>query len=347
MKKLIAASAALVMLVSLTSASASEPGSTEDPLVTLSYLTDTYTDEVLELGEELISQRLQQTYDDKSREVQSRRPLTGGYAYMTAKAGSSFGLSFGCSVILTSGSVSVEFESGSVIEISSGDEIQSGYTLESGKRYFCLEDTEAVFTANSNSVVMIDGGCYAGDGVEPVLTAYTDVSPLNWFYYAAVYAHDNLLFRDSDTDLFRPEDDVTRADTVYALWRAVGCPEPEASAGFDDLDEEWYRQAVDWAVGEGIINGIDNNMFDPDGSLTRQQMALILYRYTMSIGEATDERADLSAYLDNGNVAQWAYEAVSWANAKGILNGFSDTELSPETATARCQLATILMRYAG
>ena len=97
---------------------------------------------------------------------------------------------------------------------------------------------------------------------------------------------------------------------------------------------------MQWAVNEGITKGRSETVFDPNAAVTRQELATFFYRYA---GKAVD--ADLSAYTDAGEIAEWAQEAMEWAYSEGLITGVSESSLSPLTGSTRAQLATILMRY--
>ena len=106
----------------------------------------------------------------------------------------------------------------------------------------------------------------------------------------------------------------------------------------------WYRDAVRWAYDLGIVEGIDETTFGALAPLTRQQLAVILYRCA-ALGGASAGEVDLSGFSDGEQVASWAREAVCWAVRKGILSGGSDGQLDPEGYATRGETAAILMRY--
>ena len=105
--------------------------------------------------------------------------------------------------------------------------------------------------------------------------------------------------------------------------------------------------AVIWASENGIVNGVGGGLFDPDASLTREQMAMMLYRFAGYLGSNTEKRADLSAYGDADAVSAAAQDAMAWAVAEGLVNGRSAAELAPKAGATRAELATILFRFAA
>ena len=118
---------------------------------------------------------------------------------------------------------------------------------------------------------------------------------------------------------------------------------------FDDVPNgAWYTDAVTWAAENGVVAGIGNGRFDPDGSVTREQTAVILFNYAQSKGYDVSARADLSVFPDAGSVSGWAQDALAWANASGLISGAvrgTQTILDPQGSASRAQVAMILMGY--
>ena len=109
-------------------------------------------------------------------------------------------------------------------------------------------------------------------------------------------------------------------------------------------DGQWYTAAVAWAAENGIVGGVGGGKFEPDGNVTREQIATILFRYAQKKGTASAERGSLSAFPDASSVSSYAREALAWAVAEQIVNG-SDGWLLPQGDATRAQVAAILMRY--
>ena len=110
----------------------------------------------------------------------------------------------------------------------------------------------------------------------------------------------------------------------------------------------WYTDAVVWAAENGIVNGVAANIFDPDGEITREQMAAILYRYTKFKGLTLNDGDYVEEYPDINKVSPYAAEAMRWANAESLINGMSNGEtvlLVPDGNATRAQVAAILMRF--
>ena len=147
--------------------------------------------------------------------------------------------------------------------------------------------------------------------------------------------------------LFDPDGLLTRAMLVTSLWRAAGKPVTDAAAPFSDLSDDWYRAAVDWAYGEGLIFGVGNGRFSPDGYVTREQIAAALFRFEGG-PEIPAEDGVLSLLDDSGAASPYAYDALAWACSSGIIKGVATgdaTVLDPLGNATRAQTAVTLSRY--
>jgi len=173
--------------------------------------------------------------------------------------------------------------------------------------------------------------------------AFTDVNARDWYHGAADYTVENKLMNGVGGGRFAPNDPMTRAMLVTVLWRYEGSPKAGAS-DFRDLTADWYKDAVAWAAANGIVNGVGNGRFDPNGSITREQMAAILYRYATQKGFDTSKRGDLGIFPDASRISAYAKEPVAWAVGAGLIGG-ADGKLMPQGNASRAQVATILMRF--
>ena len=182
--------------------------------------------------------------------------------------------------------------------------------------------------------------------VQPEPLPFTDVSETDWFHDAVRYVYDNGLMDGVGDGQFAPNATTNRAMVVTILYRLAGEPAVAGDVGFTDVESGlWYSNAVAWAAQNGIVNGISATEFAPAGDLTREQLATILYRYAESMGYDVSASADLSGFPDAGDIQAYAMEALSWAVAEGLLQGFEDDSLQPQSTATRAQIATILMRF--
>lgn len=178
---------------------------------------------------------------------------------------------------------------------------------------------------------------------------FMDVAEDAWYYDAVRYVNENGLMAGTSANTFAPDLTTTRGMIVTILYRLAGSPNIEDEIWgypFQDVDADaWYATAVYWARMNGIVAGYSDELFGPDDTITREQMATILYRYAQYKGYDTTAKADLSKYTDATQVGSWALDAIRWANAEGLINGTSDTTLSPQGSATRSQAAMILTRF--
>ena len=197
--------------------------------------------------------------------------------------------------------------------------------------------TDTVRTDSDPSVCPRDESC--------PLSAFPDADLNAWYHDGAHYCVERGILAGTDTGAFAPDLAVSRAMIAVILYRLEGLPAAEG-AGFPDVAADaWYADAAGWAQASGIMAGYDDGRFDPDDPMTREQMALILYRYAEYQGEDMTFRADLSGYVDAGSISLWALPALQWANAMGLITGTSQEEplLSPQGTATRAQLAVMLL----
>lgn len=144
---------------------------------------------------------------------------------------------------------------------------------------------------------------------------------------------------------FTPNNSMTRAMLVQVLYRMQGSPEAGGSTFTDVADSAWYAKAVAWASENGIVNG-SNGRFDPNGLLTREQLAAILWRYAQYEGRdvSVGENTNILSYDDAQDISSYAVPSMQWACGAGLLEG-SSGKLMPKSTTTRAQAATVLVRY--
>ena len=184
-------------------------------------------------------------------------------------------------------------------------------------------------------------------GYDAWTNPFTDVKAGDWFYDAAKYVAEHALFNGTSVTGFSPNADMTRAMLVTVLYRLEGKPAVTAANHFADVEDgQWYTDAVLWASSSGIVTGYDSGLFGVDDPITREQLAVILYRYAGVKGHGVAGANDLAAYSDAGSVAPYALSALRWANAEGLVTGRTATALAPSGTATRAEVATILMRFA-
>ncbi len=199
-------------------------------------------------------------------------------------------------------------------------------------------------------VMLIGMAVYAVPAAADDLQAemsFSDVSSSRWSYDNIRYAVEKGYMNGIGNSKFDPAGDTSRAMVVTVLWRANGAPEMNFEEKFEDVpDGKWYTDAVLWAESNGIVNGMSKTVFAPDTKITREQLATILYRYADFDYVITDGVAsDISIYSDSGSVSAYAKDAMSWANATGLIKGMTDSTLEPKGSATREQFAAIMYRY--
>ena len=182
---------------------------------------------------------------------------------------------------------------------------------------------------------------------EEVNNPFKDVSASDYFYNPVLWAVEKNVTSGKTADTFAPFDGCTRAQMVTFLWRASGSPWASANWHFSDVPEDaYYADAVEWAIAAGIAKGTSENTFDPNGSVTREQLAAFIYRYAQDKGQGfTGAWMFLLDYNDASQVSEWADEAMHWCVMKGIVSGTGEKTLSPKGEANRAQIVTMLYRY--
>ena len=179
-------------------------------------------------------------------------------------------------------------------------------------------------------------------------SGYFDVKPGSWYEQSVQYATEHGLMNGTGTNTFEPESTMTRAMLVTVLWRYANAPKPGANPFTDVPNGKWYTDAVAWAAENGVVNGVGDGKFEPDGSVTREQMATILYRYAQKVGIDTSKHTELSAFPDASRVSAYARTPMQWIVAEGVIGGSRENGqdwLNPQGNATRAEVATILMRF--
>ena len=175
---------------------------------------------------------------------------------------------------------------------------------------------------------------------------FGDVKSADWFYNDVKYVYEKGMMAGTAADVFAPNATTTRAMIVTILYRLEGSPAVTGTGAFVDVPAgQWYTDAVNWAAANQIVKGPSATTFAPNDSITREQMAAILYRYAQYKGYDVTKKADLSGYSDNGQVSAYAKDALAWANAAKLINGVTNTTLAPQGNATRAQVSAILHRF--
>ena len=187
-------------------------------------------------------------------------------------------------------------------------------------------------------------------GSVDVTQMFTDVTK-NWAYPGIQYCVTHGIMGGMGNGTFAPTGTTTRAQIVQILYNLEGTPAVSGTTPFTDLTANWYKPAILWAYQNNVVAGTSPTTFDPEGPVTREQIAVILTQYMFHVlkMERTWTPADLSTFPDGAQVSGWAKEAMQDAVALGLINGTKAPDglvyLDPQGSAARQQVATILMNF--
>lgn len=170
---------------------------------------------------------------------------------------------------------------------------------------------------------------------------FTDVKEGDWYAEAVKYVAKNGIMTGQDDGTFGPDVQATRAELVQALYNKAGSPNITAATSFGDIERGApYARAVSWASRRSIANGYGDGKFGPNDLVTREQFAVMFYRFAGSPAI----QGSLSAFGDAASVSDYAVTAMTWATYHGIISGI-DGNLVPQGNVTRAETATMIMRY--
>lgn len=176
----------------------------------------------------------------------------------------------------------------------------------------------------------------------PWVNPFTDVSEDAWCYNAIRFVSENKMMDGYGNGLFGVNDNLSRAQLAQILYNKEGKPAAVNNSIFTDvLPGQWYTSAITWAETNGIVGGYGNGLFGPNDKITREQLAVMLWRYAKSPA-ASDKELH---FTDIDMAGRYALDALRWAAENGILNGYSDGRLNPKGLATRAQAAQMLKNY--
>ncbi len=182
----------------------------------------------------------------------------------------------------------------------------------------------------------------------PAVLPFADVKAGDWFYDAVGYVYGKGMMNGVDSVSFQPNAPTDRAMIVTILHRLEGSPSALPAAFTDVKEGAYYAGPVAWASANGVVNGYEDGTFRPASSITREQLAAILYRYAQYRG-LVGPNAPMGSpdqFPDGASLSPYAVEAMRWAIGAGLLNGI-DGRLQPQGTASRAQVAVILQRFCG
>ena len=153
------------------------------------------------------------------------------------------------------------------------------------------------------------------------------------------------LFQGTGERLFSPDLPMTRAMFVTVLWRMAGSPEAEAEVTFTDLTDDWYQDAVRWAVANGIAEGYSAQAFGPNDLVNREQMCVFLGRFLDYLGWTLNETSESILFADGDSISSWAAEDVDYCTRTGLVEGVGENTFAPQRSASRMEVSTLLTRF--
>lgn len=171
--------------------------------------------------------------------------------------------------------------------------------------------------------------------------AFSDLDTSDWYHEAVDFVLSHGMMSGTNHG-FAPNASLSRAMLAQILWSHAGKPTAAAAANFPDVPaDEWFSSAVDWAVSAGVVSGYSDGRFAPNDSVTREQFAVMLWRYAGSpAGEGTLD------FSDTEQISSYAQEALRWAVGEGLISGKSGNRLDPQGTATRAEAAQMLFRFA-
>ena len=224
------------------------------------------------------------------------------------------------------------------VENDTGDEIT---VTINGVSKTIAEDGSATFTYTPPT-----GGGTPTEPEEPTWP-FTDVTEgEDWFYDAVAYVYENGIMAGTDETIFDPYMELDRAMAAQLFYNLEGKPAVTGDSTFIDVTSgHWAVDAITWAAQNDIVAGIGGGLYDPDSNVTREQFAVMLYKYARFKGYDLTATGDLTQFPDAGSISSWAETALSWANGKGLINGHENGTIDPKGSTIRAQAASIMANF--
>ena len=211
------------------------------------------------------------------------------------------------------------------------DSIRVYESSTSGRYYFTMPDCNVTVKVEFTPRVMSN--------------PFTDVRSTDWFYDAVNYVYSEGIMDGTSVYMFSPNNATSRGMLVTILWRLAGEPVVTGTSFSDVSSSAYYYYAVLWASKYGIVDGLGNNMFGPDQAITREQFAVILYRYAQHCGYSTSANSTLVGYADSNKISSYALTAMRWACGAGLFEGDERANLNPQGQTTRAAAAKLLMTF--
>ena len=358
MKRITAVIIILVFLAGLTAAFAA--GTPDDPLISLSYITDTFIPDFIRGVKSDLRDALSPVAADAESRLDKATDgyvlanpgfsFTSGYSPYQASAGDSLEITSGTSVIVYAGTAVLNISSGEVIDISTGTPMSSGTIITDSRRIFAAEASSASVTVYSDSALLLaDGSCrlVGGSGTAPGVI-FTDVPADHWARKYIYALAERRIVSGTGNMHFEPEETMTRGMVVTVLGKISGIEtEGYYERTFTDVDpQEYYGPYVKWASDCGLVQGNGDGTFSPEDPITREQMAVIMMHYADFEGIYLEDKNEAAEFADASLIDDWAEASVRRAQVAGLINGKPGGIFDPLGTATRAEVCTLICRLA-
>ncbi len=212
--------------------------------------------------------------------------------------------------------------------------------LKAGTYYVRIKETDTTKAGNAATVKVNDGPN------NDVTVIFKDVEAGAWYVNAIQFVYDRGIMSGTGTgDTFEPNGTLTRGQFVTVLYSMDGKPQVAYRPVFTDVAESaYYARPAIWALDTGITAGTGNGKFSPNANITREQLAIMLYKYAEHKDyDLTIKGNALNGFTDKDKVSSYAQEAMKWAVTQGIISGKGD-KLDPQGKATRAECAAMIMR---
>ena len=238
-------------------------------------------------------------------------------------------------------------KSGNTIDLSDYTPTREGYDFSGwySDKGLTNKITEIKLTGNKT----VYAGWTKQNPATGVENPFTDVSESDWFYNDVMFVYGNGLMNGTSATIFEPYSNTSRSQIAAIFYRLAGSPAVEGKNTFTDVEygpgTAWYYDAVTWVQQSGIMGGYGDNLFGPNDSVTREQLAQIFYNYAKYKGYDVSAMGSLDSFTDKDSVSAWAQEAMKWAVGNGVINGRENNLLDPQGTATRAEIAAMLHRF--
>ncbi len=241
-------------------------------------------------------------------------------------------------IVVTADSANLSATAYKTVKVMNGTENNINVTINGVSKTIEANETE--------TFVYTSGGGTPSEPEEPTWP-FTDVTEGDdWFYDAVAYVYENGIMAGTDETTFAPYMELDRAMAAQLFYNLEGKPAVTGDSTFTDVTSaHWAVDAITWAAQNDIVAGIGGGLYDPDSNVTREQFAVMLYKYARFKGYDLTATGDLTQFPDAGSISSWAETALSWANGKGLINGHENGTIDPKGSTIRAQAASIMANF--